>query len=43
MLTVWGEYRDRLELRPEGWRIVHRELTVLHASGEIGHADDIPG
>jgi len=39
LLTVWGEYRDRLELRPAGWRIVHRELTVLHASGDIGQMD----
>ncbi|MCL2346523.1 MAG: nuclear transport factor 2 family protein [Desulfobulbus sp.] len=38
--TVWGEYRDRLELRPEGWRIVHRELAVLHAAGDIGLAED---
>jgi 3-phenylpropionate/cinnamic acid dioxygenase small subunit len=43
MLTVWGEYRDRLELRPEGWRIVHRELAVLHAAGDIGHAEVEPG
>lgn len=35
-LTLWGEYRDRLERRPEGWRIVHRELVTLHATGDIG-------
>lgn len=38
IMTVWGEYRDRLQRRPEGWRIVHRELAVLHASGDIGLA-----
>ena len=36
LLTVWGEYRDRLERRPEGWRIVHRELEVFHLSGDLG-------
>lgn len=35
-LTVWGEYRDQLEKRPEGWRIVHRELEVFQVSGDIG-------
>lgn len=35
-LTLWGEYRDRLERRPEGWRIVHRELAVFQVSGSIG-------
>ncbi|MDR2839489.1 MAG: nuclear transport factor 2 family protein [Azonexus sp.] len=38
-LTIWGEYRDRLELRPEGWRIAHREFKVTHACGDIGLAD----
>ena len=37
-LTVWGEYSDRLQLRPEGWRIVHRELVVQHVAGDIGVA-----
>lgn len=35
-VMLWGEYRDRLERRPEGWRIVHRELVTLHATGDIG-------
>lgn len=35
-MTVWGEYRDRLALRDEGWRIVHRELVVSHVDGDIG-------
>lgn len=35
-MTVWGKYTDRLERRPEGWRIVHRELTGIHAEGDIG-------
>ncbi|MDD3352074.1 nuclear transport factor 2 family protein [Zoogloea sp.] len=35
-LTVWGEYRDRLVRRPEGWRIAHRELALIHMSGDIG-------
>lgn len=39
LLTVWGEYRDRLELGPEGWRIVHKELALLHVTGDIGGAD----
>jgi 3-phenylpropionate/cinnamic acid dioxygenase small subunit len=42
-LTIWGEYEDRLELRPEGWRIAHRELTVLHAVGDIGLMGDSQG
>lgn len=36
LLTVWGEYRDRLELRPEGWRITHKELALVHVAGDIG-------
>jgi hypothetical protein len=35
-VMLWGEYRDRLERRPEGWRIVHRELVPFHATGDIG-------
>jgi len=35
-VMLWGEYRDRLERRPEGWRIVHRELAAFHATGDIG-------
>ena len=39
LLTVWGEYRDRLVRTPAaGWRITHRELTTLHAQGDIGLA-----
>lgn len=38
LLTVWGEYRDRLVRTPDGWRIGHRELTTLHAQGDIGLA-----
>lgn len=34
--TLWGEYRDRFERRSDGWRIVHRELVTLHATGDIG-------
>jgi 3-phenylpropionate/cinnamic acid dioxygenase small subunit len=37
-MTVWGEYRDRLQLRQEGWRIVHRELFIQHVAGDIGVA-----
>lgn len=37
-MTVWGEYRDRLERRPEGWRIVHRTLVVQHVAGDVGVA-----
>ena len=36
VFTVWGEYRDRLLKTPAGWRINHRELTTLHAQGDIG-------
>ena len=36
VMTVWGEYRDRLERRPEGWRIVHRELEMFKVDGDIG-------
>lgn len=35
-MTVWGEYSDQLKLRPEGWRIVHRELSVQHVTGDVG-------
>lgn len=35
-LTVWGEYRDRLQRTGEGWRIVHRELAAIHSEGDIG-------
>lgn len=38
-LTVWGEYRDRLERRPEGWRIVHRHLAMFQAEGDVGFGD----
>jgi 3-phenylpropionate/cinnamic acid dioxygenase small subunit len=37
-MTVWGEYSDRLQLRPEGWRIVDRALFVQHVEGDIGVA-----
>jgi 3-phenylpropionate/cinnamic acid dioxygenase small subunit len=37
-MTVWGEYRDQLQLTPAGWRIVHRELVGIHAEGDIGMA-----
>lgn len=36
LLFVWGEYRDQLARTPAGWRIVFRELTTLHAQGDIG-------
>ncbi len=36
LLTVWGEYRDRLQRTAEGWRIVHRELASIHSEGDIG-------
>lgn len=36
LYTVWGEYRDRLELTAGGWRIAHRELAGIHAEGDIG-------
>ncbi len=35
-MTLWGEYRDRLVRRPEGWRIEHRELAVFQMAGDIG-------
>lgn len=31
-----GEYRDKFERRPEGWRIVERKLVTIHATGDIG-------
>jgi hypothetical protein len=34
--TVWGEYRDQLVRTAAGWRISHRELAVLHETGDIG-------
>jgi hypothetical protein len=38
LLIVWGEYRDKLVRTSAGWRIVYRELTTLHAQGDIGLA-----
>ena len=37
-MTVWGEYRDRLQRTASGWRIVYRELVGMHAEGDIGVA-----
>lgn len=34
--TVWGEYRDQLVKTPNGWRIAHRELAIIHGEGDIG-------
>lgn len=31
-----GEYRDRWERRPEGWRIVHRDAVWFLHSGDPG-------
>jgi len=31
---LFGEYRDELVRTDEGWRIVHRELTVRHEIGD---------
>ena len=36
VLTVWGEYTDKLVRTPEGWRITHRELNSIFAQGDIG-------
>lgn len=36
LMTVWGEYRDRLVKTADGWRIVHRQLAGIHAEGDIG-------
>lgn len=36
VMTVWGEYSDKLVRTPEGWRIAHRTLTSLHAQGDVG-------
>ena len=35
-LTVWGEYSDKLVRTANGWRIDHRTLTTMHASGDVG-------
>jgi len=36
--TVWGEYRDQLVRTAAGWRISYRELSPIHAQGDIGLA-----
>lgn len=36
LLTVWGEYRDKLKRTADGWRITHRELASIHSEGDIG-------
>jgi 3-phenylpropionate/cinnamic acid dioxygenase small subunit len=36
MMTVWGEYSDKLVLTANGWRIAHRELRSIHGQGDIG-------
>lgn len=41
-MTVWGEYCDQLELRPEGWLIVRRTLVVKHVAGDVGVALSAP-
>ena len=38
LLIIWGEYRDQFVRTPAGWRIGYRELTTLHAQGDIGLA-----
>lgn len=38
LLIIWGEYRDQMVRTPAGWRIGYRELTTLHAQGDIGLA-----
>jgi len=38
VLTVWGEYKDQLVKTAAGWRITFRELSQLHAEGDIGLA-----
>lgn len=35
-MTLWGEYRDLLERRAQGWRIVHRALFVQLVVGDVG-------
>ena len=39
IFTVYGEYSDKLVRTAEGWRIVHRTLTTLHGTGDIGLND----
>lgn len=34
LFTVAGGYDDRVERRPEGWRITHRRQTVSWQSGD---------
>lgn len=41
-MTVWGEYSDRLQRRPEGWRIEYRTLVIKHVVGDIGVALSAP-
>jgi ketosteroid isomerase-like protein len=36
IMTVWGEYRDKLLRTADGWRISYRELETIHAEGDIG-------
>ena len=38
VLMVWGEYKDQLVKTAAGWRISYRELSPLHAEGDIGLA-----
>lgn len=36
IMTVWGQYRDKLIRTADGWRIVQRELVSIHSDGDIG-------
>ena len=40
LFIVWGEYKDRLVRTSDGWRISYRELTTIHAQGDIGLAQE---
>jgi ketosteroid isomerase-like protein len=35
LYVVGGAYHDRCERRPEGWRIVHRELHSIWSDGNL--------
>lgn len=36
VMTVWGEYHDKLKRTENGWRISFLELSTIHSQGDIG-------
>ncbi len=33
MYTTWAEYRDKLERKKDGWKIIHRHMFIINDTG----------